>query len=71
MRLRVLASGSKGNALAVRSEAGKLLLVDLGLFCSDLRSRAASCGVDVSEVAGVFFTHDHIAGAILMIDNFP
>ena len=74
MRLRVLASGSKGNALAVRSEAGKLLLVDLGLFCNDLRLRAASCGVDVSEAAGVFFTHDHIdhfRGIAVFHKNYP
>ena len=60
MRLRVLASGSKGNVLAVRSAAGKLVLVDLGLLYNDMMSRSASCGVDVCEVDGVFFTHDHI-----------
>jgi len=60
MRLRVLASGSKGNSLAVRSAGGTLLLVDLGLYCHELGLRAASCGVNVAETAAVLFTHDHI-----------
>ena len=60
MKLRVLASGSKGNVLAVRSAGGTLLLVDMGLSCLELRTRAAACGVDVASAAGVFFTHDHV-----------
>ena len=60
MRLRVFASGSKGNSLAVRSAGGVLLLVDLGLRYRDLTARAAACGVDVGTAAGVLFTHDHI-----------
>ena len=59
MRLRVFASGSKGNALAVRSTGGQLLLVDLGLSCLDLTKRAKACDVDVGEASGVLFTHDH------------
>lgn len=59
MKLRVLASGSKGNVIAVRSAGGTLLFVDMGLSCLELRRRATACGVDVSSAAGVFFTHDH------------
>ena len=60
MRLRVFASGSKGNALAVRSAGGTLLLVDLGLSLPELRERATACGVDVGTAAAVLFTHDHV-----------
>ena len=59
MRLRVFASGSGGNSLAVRSAGGALILVDLGLNDRDLHRRATACGVDLAEVKGVFFTHDH------------
>ncbi len=59
MKLRVLASGSKGNCIAVRSAGGALLLVDLGLSCRETRRRAEACGFDPGEAAGVLFTHDH------------
>ena len=59
MRVRVFASGSRGNSLAVRSAGGTLLLLDMGLSCRDLRKRAEVCGVDVGEAAAVLFTHDH------------
>ena len=60
MRLRVFASGSKGNSLAVRSAGGTLLLVDLGLSLPELRERATACGVDVGTASAVLFTHDHV-----------
>ena len=60
MRLRVFASGSKGNSLAVRSTGGTLMLVDLGLSCLELRKRATACGVDVGTASAVLFTHDHV-----------
>lgn len=60
MRLRVFASGSKGNALAVRSARGQLLLVDLGLSHRELKARAEVCCVDVGKAGGVLFTHDHV-----------
>ena len=59
MRLRVLGSGSKGNALAVRA-AGTLLLVDLGFSHKEVAGRLAACGADIDEVSAVLFTHDHV-----------
>lgn len=59
MKLRALASGSKGNCIAVRSSGGALLLVDLGLSCRETRRRAEACGFDPGDAAGVLFTHDH------------
>ena len=58
MRLRVLASGSKGNCLALRG-GGQLFLVDMGLSCRELTKRMQACGISPDEVRGVFFTHDH------------
>ncbi len=59
MRVRVFASGSKGNSLAVRSSSGALLVVDLGLSCKNLECRAAACAVALAEARGILFTHDH------------
>ena len=59
MRLRVLGSGSKGNSLAVRS-GGTLVLVDLGFSHKDEANRLSCCGVDIGDVSGVLFTHDHV-----------
>ena len=59
MRLRVLGSGSKGNALAVRA-GGTLLLVDLGFTHKEVARRLAECGADIDEVSAVLFTHDHV-----------
>lgn len=58
MRVRVLGSGSKGNAIAVQG-GGELLLVDCGLSCRETARRLAACGASISEVTGVLFTHDH------------
>ena len=58
MKIRVLASGSKGNCIVVRG-GGQLLLVDCGLSCRELTRRMNECGLSPSEVTGVFFTHDH------------
>lgn len=59
MRLRVFGSGSQGNALAVRSAGGTLLLVDCGFSCRELERRMADCGVCPDAAAALLFTHDH------------
>lgn len=58
MTIRVFASGSKGNCLAVTSGGGTIL-VDLGLTCRSLLSRMASCSFDPAGVSAILFTHDH------------
>lgn len=58
MKLRVLASGSKGNCLVVQG-GGQTLLVDCGLSCRELTRRMMACGLDPDAVDGVLFTHDH------------
>jgi len=58
MQLRVFGSGSKGNALAIRS-GGTLLLLDCGFSCRELEKRMTACGVCPADVTAVLFTHDH------------
>ncbi|MGN0852300.1 MAG: MBL fold metallo-hydrolase [Kiritimatiellia bacterium] len=58
MKLRVLASGSGGNALCVQSGT-TLALLDCGLSCRELERRMAVCGIDVRAVSAVLFTHNH------------
>jgi phosphoribosyl 1,2-cyclic phosphodiesterase len=58
LRLRNLGSGSTGNATLV--EAGRRrLLVDCGLGPRVLRQRLALAGLALSQIDGLFITHEH------------
>lgn len=62
--VKVLASGSKGNATLVCSSKTKLL-VDAGLSCRELLRRLLLSGEDPCSLNAVLITHehtDHIAG---------
>lgn len=65
MRYSVLGSGSKGNALYV--ESGKTsILIDAGFSGKEIEKRLAIHGKELSELKGLFLTHehgDHIQGA--------
>ena len=58
MKVRVLGSGSAGNAIWVESGATRLL-VDCGFSCRELEKRLAACDLSAEMVTGVLFTHDH------------
>jgi phosphoribosyl 1,2-cyclic phosphodiesterase len=58
VRLIVLGSGSRGNALAV-STGGHTVLIDAGFPLKVLRQRAAVVGLDLNRLAGVILTHEH------------
>ena len=58
MRVVSLASGSKGNAYCAIS-GGRVLLIDCGLSCRELRARAGAVGVPLDALEGVVFTHSH------------
>lgn len=65
MRLTVLGSGSRGNALLVES-GEDALLVDAGFSFRELQRRAEQSGRDLSKVRIVALTHehgDHVRGA--------
>lgn len=67
MRLTVLGSGSRGNALVVES-GGRALLVDAGFSHRDLLERCTAAGVDARTIGAIALTHehgDHARGAAL------
>lgn len=66
MKLAVLGSGSRGNAVII-SEAGAALLVDAGFGPRTLARRAAAAGIAFQPLAGIVLTHehgDHARGAV-------
>ena len=58
MRVAVLGSGSRGNALAVEAE-GAVLLVDAGFSARELERRAALAGFGLDRLVGIALTHEH------------
>jgi len=58
MKIAVLGSGSRGNALLVASSAGTVL-VDAGFGLSTLTRRAASVGLPLGGLTAVILTHEH------------
>jgi phosphoribosyl 1,2-cyclic phosphodiesterase len=72
MRLAVLASGSKGNALLVE-HSGTRLLVDCGLSPKRLRKRLKEVGRELADLHGIVLTHshgDHASGAARVAGPF-
>ncbi len=58
MKVCLLASGSKGNAILV--ESGKTrLLIDAGLSAKQIRKRLELVGVDVESLTALLITHEH------------
>lgn len=65
MRVCLLASGSKGNAIFVEAGSTKIL-VDAGLSAREILHRLAFIGVDGAELDAILISHehtDHIRGA--------
>lgn len=58
MRVCLLASGSKGNAILIDS-GGSKILVDAGLSATEIVNRLAMVGVDGSELNGILISHEH------------
>lgn len=64
MRLCSIASGSSGNCIYVGSDATHVL-IDVGISGKRVEEGAARLGLKLSEIDGVFITHehaDHISG---------
>jgi phosphoribosyl 1,2-cyclic phosphodiesterase len=64
LRIAFLASGSRGNVVAVCSERD-VLLVDAGLSARETRRRLAEALIDETRVRAILLTHehsDHVAG---------
>ncbi|MEM7481320.1 MAG: MBL fold metallo-hydrolase [Acidobacteriota bacterium] len=58
MRVAVLGSGSRGNALVIEC-ADELLLVDAGFSCKQIELRLESLGVEAADLSAVLVTHEH------------
>lgn len=59
MRVCLLASGSKGNAVFI--EAGDTrLLVDVGLSAKEIERRLSLLGVEASSLNAILVTHEHL-----------
>lgn len=68
MRVLVLASGSKGNAIYVEMDGTRLLL-DAGISATRIRNGLAEHGIEAADLDGVLITHehnDHIAGLVTL-----
>ncbi|MBQ1613633.1 MAG: MBL fold metallo-hydrolase [Selenomonas sp.] len=68
MQVRILASGSKGNAVFVEMDGTKLL-IDAGISATKIKKGLASFGVEASDLDGVLITHehrDHVAGLVTL-----
>jgi phosphoribosyl 1,2-cyclic phosphodiesterase len=66
VKLAVLGSGSRGNAVAVRAR-GATLLVDAGFGPRALIRRAMEAGIALEPLVGIVLTHehgDHVRGAV-------
>ena len=58
LKVTVLGSGSRGNAVLIES-AGTRLLVDAGFSGRDLERRLAAVDVDPASLTALLVTHDH------------
>lgn len=58
VKLSVLGSGSRGNALVLACEAGALI-VDMGFSRRELRNRMSSLGLDPGRLRAALLTHEH------------
>ena len=69
MKVCILASGSRGNAIWVRS-GQSAILVDAGLSLRQLKQRLAAVDEDPGRLKGVIITHehsDHVRGLPLLL----
>lgn len=65
MRVAVLGSGSRGNAVVVEAE-GRRLLLDAGFSCREIEKRLTALGLAAESLDAVVVTHehrDHLRGA--------
>lgn len=58
MKLCVLGSGSRGNAILIQAGATRIL-VDAGFATRTMARRLGSIGVDPASISGVIVTHEH------------
>lgn len=57
MLLGVNATGSSGNSYYIKSNSGKILLLDAGIPIADIKR---GINFDVGNVSGCLLTHQHL-----------
>lgn len=58
LKIRPLASGSKGNMLLLETDEVKLL-IDIGVSAKNAEEKLAEIGVSFREISAVLITHEH------------
>ena len=58
MHFNVIASGSKGNATIVIYK-NSVVLIDMGISLTRLEEGLAECHLELKDIDGAIFTHDH------------
>ena len=58
MKICLLASGSKGNAIIIESGQTRLL-IDAGLSAREIRRRLELVGIDPASLTALLITHEH------------
>ena len=69
MKIKILASGSKGNCTLVVCDNTKFL-IDVGISEAQIRNSLQSINIDINELSGILISHihaDHIKGLSQMI----
>ena len=69
MKIKVLASGSKGNCTYIQCGDFKFL-VDIGITCSQVKNLLSEINVELDEIDAIFITHshkDHIKGLATLL----
>lgn len=64
MKIKILASGSKGNSSLIICDNTKLL-IDIGLSFARIKSHLEHNGININDITGLLITHshsDHIKG---------
>jgi len=59
MRIKVLASGSKGNCTYIETEGSKIL-IDAGISTLQIEKGLKEIGVNPKEIDSIFITHSHV-----------
>lgn len=72
MKIKVIASGSKGNCTLVICGNTKLL-IDIGISLPQLKGSLDNIGIDINEIDGILISHthsDHIKGLTQLVKRY-
>lgn len=72
MKVKILASGSKGNSTLIKSSSD-MFLIDIGISTLKLKRILEDEGLNVGDLSGVFISHchsDHISGLLSLVKKY-